>query len=376
MASNYAISAGYYTKLASRTTKIAAIKDESAKAIVLELDAQVVSLFAQLADADRVLWERSRTDLLEWASANSGPGHCEASKNYMSYLTAQAWEATQRADKAAAQIKRAETKADAANRRADQLAEELAAEQADHAHLIDVCNNQAAELEWLRNDRVDMIEEANRRIKCANDWGQEEADMAQEAKSQAESQADFYANEKKQMVDNQADELKKLADNQADELKKLADNQADELKKLADNQADELAVEHAKQAALRSKVEAVESRAQQADELEELANKQAEELYALRAKNARVIGHANMLADKLVAEQAKQSALSSQLEAATKKTNFFKAKLGKANELFRAHQRRHQPSPQPSPQKPGSESDDKSSKMRISFLSVLAKVPH
>ncbi|KAJ1783177.1 hypothetical protein LPJ62_005147, partial [Coemansia sp. RSA 2167] len=156
----------------------------------------------------------------------------------------------------------------------------------------------------------------------------------------------------------------------------LADNQADELKKLADNQADELAVEHAKQAALRSKVEAVESRAQQADELEELANKQAEELYALRAKNARVIGHANMLADKLVAEQAKQSALSSQLEAATKKTNFFKAKLGKANELFRAHQRRHQPSPQPSPQKPGSESDDKSSKMRISFLSVLAKVPH
>ncbi|KAJ2418538.1 hypothetical protein GGF47_004969, partial [Coemansia sp. RSA 2524] len=233
---------------------------------------------------------------------------------------------------------------------------------------------------------------------CANDWGQEEADMAQEAKSQAESQADFYANEKKQMVDNQADELKKLADNQADELKKLADNQADELKKLADNQADELkkladnqadelkkladnqadelAVEHAKQAALRSKVEAVESRAQQADELEELANKQAEELYALRAKNARVIGHANMLADKLVAEQAKQSALSSQLEAATKKTNFFKAKLGKANELFRAHQRRHQPSPQPSPQKPGSESDDKSSKMRISFLSVLAKVPH
>ncbi|KAJ2244191.1 hypothetical protein GGH98_004890, partial [Coemansia sp. RSA 454] len=240
MASNYAISAGYYTKLASRTTKIAAIKDESAKAIVLELDAQVVSLFAQLADADRVLWERSRTDLLEWASANSGPGHCEASKNYMSYLAAQAWEATQRADKAAAQIKRAETKADAANRRADQLAEELAAEQADHAHLIDVCNNQAAELEWLRNDRVDMIEEANRRIKCANDWGQEEADMAQEAKSQAESQADFYANEKKQMVDNQADELKKLADNQADELKKLADNQADELKKLADNQADEL----------------------------------------------------------------------------------------------------------------------------------------
>ncbi|KAJ2176787.1 hypothetical protein GGF45_003543, partial [Coemansia sp. RSA 551] len=322
MASNYAISAGYYTKLASRTTKIAAIKDESAKAIVLELDAQVVSLFAQLADADRVLWERSRTDLLEWASANSGPGHCEASKNYMSYLAAQAWEATQRADKAAAQIKRAETKADAANRRADQLAEELAAEQADHAHLIDVCNNQAAELEWLRNDRVDMIEEANRRIKCANDWGQEEADMAQEAKSQAESQADFYANEKKQMVDNQADELKKLADNQADELKKLADNQADEL-----------AVEHAKQAALRSKVEAVESRAQQADELEELANKQAEELHALRAKNARVIGHANMLADKLMAEQAKQSALSSQLEAATKKTNFFKAKLGKANEL-------------------------------------------
>ncbi|KAJ2166257.1 hypothetical protein GGH18_001954, partial [Coemansia sp. RSA 530] len=194
------------------------------------------------------------------------------------------------------------------------------------------------------------------------------------AKSQAESQADFYANEKKQMVDNQADELKKLADNQADELKKLADNQADELKKLADNQADELAVEHAKQAALRSKVEAVESRAQQADELEELANKQAEELYALRAKNARVIGHANMLADKLVAEQAKQSALSSQLEAATKKTNFFKAKLGKANELFRAHQRRHQLNPQPSPQKPGSDSDDNnSSKKRMSFFEHIGQ---
>ncbi|KAJ2495633.1 hypothetical protein GGH96_006319 [Coemansia sp. RSA 1972] len=355
MASNYAISAGYYTKLASRTTKIAAIKDESAKSIVLELDAQVISLFAQLADADRVLWERSQTDLLEWASANSGPGHCEASNNYMSYLAAQAWEATQRADKAVAQIKRAEAKADAANRRADQLAKELAAEQADRTELIDYCNKQAAELEWLRDDRIDMIAEANRRIKCANDWGQEEAYIAQEAKIQAESQANFHA----------------------DEMKQLADNQADELKKLADEHTEQLAVEHAKQAALRSKVKAAESQAQQADELEDLVSKQAEELETLRAKNAGAIGHANMLADKLVAEQAKQAALSSQLEAATKKTHLFKAKLGKVNELFRAHQRRHQHSPQPSPQKPESDSvDKKSSKMRISFLSILAKAPH
>ncbi|KAJ2476762.1 hypothetical protein IWW56_004731 [Coemansia sp. RSA 2131] len=347
MASNYAISAGYYSNLASRTTKIAAIKDESAKAIVLELDAQVTSLFAQLADADRVLWERSRTDLLEWASTNSGPGHCEASKNYMSYLAAQAWEATQRADKAMAQVKRAEAKADAASRRADQLAEELAAEQTDRADLIECYNNQAAELEWLRNDRAEVIEEANRRIECANDWGQEATGMVQEAKSQAESQAK--------------------------EMKQLVDNHASELKQLADKQANELAVEHAKQAALCSKVEAAESRAQQADELEELANKQAEELEALRAKNAEEARHANMLTNELLVEQAKQSALCCQLEAAKEKTNFFKAKLGKVNELFRAHQRKHQPSPQ----KPESNSDgNKSSKMRISFLSVLAKVPH
>ncbi|KAJ2557234.1 hypothetical protein GGH12_006221, partial [Coemansia sp. RSA 1822] len=303
MASNYAISAGYYSNLASRTTKIAAIKDESAKAIVLELDAQVTSLFAQLADADRVLWERSQTDLLEWASANSGPGHCEASKNYMSYLAAQAWEATQRADKAMAQVKRAEAKADTASRRADQLAEELAAEQANRADLIECYNNQAAELEWLRNDRADVIEEANRRIECANDWGQEATGVVQEAKSQAE------------------------------EMKQLVDNHARDLKQLADKQADELAVEHAKQAALCSRVEAAESRAQQADKLEELANKQAEELEALRAKNAEEARRANMLANEWLVEQAKQSALSSQLEAAKEKTNFFKAKLGKVNEL-------------------------------------------